>query len=45
VHPDFKRGILMLRLQTVEDFQTLLAPMLNEQFRLHRLPILDPNAD
>jgi hypothetical protein len=35
----------MLRLQTGEDFQTLLARMLNEPFRLHGLPILDPNAD
>jgi hypothetical protein len=35
----------MVRLQTGEDFQMLLARMLNEQFRLHGLPISDPNAD
>jgi hypothetical protein len=45
LHPDFKKGILMLRVATGEDFQTLLARMLNEQFRLHGLPIINPNAD
>ena len=44
LHPDFKKGILMLRVATGEDFQTLLARMLNEQFQLHGLPIIT-NAD
>ena len=40
LHPDFKKGILLLRVATGEDFQTLLARMLNEQFQLHGLPII-----
>lgn len=39
--PDFKRGIRMLQAKTDEDFQSMLARLLNEQFRLHGLPEVD----
>jgi Antitoxin-like ribbon-helix-helix len=35
---DFKRGIRMLQAATGEDLQSILARVLNEQFRLHNLP-------
>jgi hypothetical protein len=35
---DFKRGIRMLQAATGEDLQSILARVLNEQFRLHGLP-------
>jgi hypothetical protein len=35
---DFKRGIRMLQATTDEDLQSILARVLNEQFRLHNLP-------
>ena len=35
---DFKRGIRMLQATTDEDLQSILARVLNEQFRLHSLP-------
>ena len=35
---DFKRGIRMLQAATGEDLQTMMARVLNEQFRLHGLP-------
>jgi hypothetical protein len=35
---DFKSGVRMLQAVTDEDFQSMLARMLNEQFRLHGLP-------
>jgi hypothetical protein len=35
---DFKRGIRMLQAATGEDLQSILARVLNEQFRLHSLP-------
>ena len=35
---DFKRGIRMLQATTGEDLQSILARVLNEQFRLHSLP-------
>jgi hypothetical protein len=35
---DFKRNIRMLQAATGEDLQTILARVLNEQFRLHGLP-------
>lgn len=38
---DFKRGVRMLQAATDEDFQSMLARMLNEQFRLHGLPEID----
>lgn len=38
LHPDFKRGIRMLQAATGEDLQSILARVLNEQFRLHNLP-------
>lgn len=38
LHGDFKRGIRMLQATTGEDLQSILARVLNEQFRLHNLP-------
>ena len=38
---DFKRGIRMLQATTGEDLQSILARVLNEQFRLHNLPEVD----
>jgi hypothetical protein len=38
---DFKRGIRMLQAETGEDLQSILARLLNEQFRLHGLPEVD----
>jgi hypothetical protein len=38
LHGDFKRGIRMLQATTGEDLQSILARVLNEQFRLHGLP-------
>jgi hypothetical protein len=35
---DFKRGIRMLQATTGEDLQSILARVLNEQFRQHSLP-------
>ena len=37
---DFKRGIRMLQATTGEDLQSILARVLNEQFRLHNLPVV-----
>jgi hypothetical protein len=39
---DFKSGVRMLQAVTDEDFQSMLARMLNEQFRLHGLPEVNP---
>ena len=36
--PDFRRGIRMLQATTDEDLQSMLARMLDEQFRQHGLP-------
>jgi molybdopterin biosynthesis enzyme len=40
---DFKRGIRMLQAATGEDLQSILARVLNEQFRLHSLPEVGPD--
>ena len=35
---DFKRGVRMLQAATGEDLQSILARLLNEEFRRHNLP-------
>lgn len=41
---DFKRGIRMLQAVTDEDLQSILARVLNEQFRRHNLPEVDDQS-
>jgi hypothetical protein len=38
--PGFKTSLLLLRAQTGEDTQTLIARALNELFRAHNLPVV-----
>ena len=35
---DYKRGVRMLQAATGENFQAILARLLNEEFRRHNLP-------
>jgi hypothetical protein len=40
LHPDFKKSLLLVRAQTGEDVQTLLAKALNDLFRAHNVPVI-----
>lgn len=40
LHKDFKRGLMLLRAETGEDLQTVLARVLNTEFRAHKLPVV-----
>jgi len=39
---DFKRSLMMVRAATGEDVQTLVAKALNDLFRAHNVPVVDP---
>jgi hypothetical protein len=39
--PDFKKSLLLVRAQTGEDVQTLIAKALNDLFRAHNVPVVD----
>lgn len=39
---DFKRSLMLVRAQTGQDVQTLLAQALNDLFRAHNVPVVDP---
>jgi hypothetical protein len=41
--PDFKKSLLLVRAQTGEDVQTLIAKALNDLFRAHNVPVVDNN--
>lgn len=38
---DFKRSLMLVRAQTGEDVQTLIAKALNDLFRAHDVPVVD----
>ena len=38
---DFKRSLMLVRAQTGEDTQTLIAKALNDLFRAHNVPVVD----
>jgi hypothetical protein len=38
--PGYKTGLLMVRAQTGEDTQTLIAKALNDLFRAHNVPVV-----
>jgi hypothetical protein len=42
LHPDFKTSIRLVQAQTGMDIQTLLAHALNELFRAHKVPVVEP---
>jgi hypothetical protein len=39
--PDFKRSLMLVRAQTGQDVQTLVAQALNDLFRAHNVPVID----
>ena len=39
--PDFKKSLMLVRAQTGQDVQTLLAQALNDLFRAHNVPVVD----
>ena len=41
LHPDFKRSLLLVRAQTGQDVQSLIARALNDLFRAHNVPVID----
>jgi hypothetical protein len=41
--PDFKKSLMLVRAQTGEDVQTLIAKALNDLFRAHNVPVVDNN--
>jgi hypothetical protein len=41
LHKDFKRSLLLVRAQTGEDVQTIIARALNAEFRAHNVPVVD----
>ena len=40
LHKDFKRSLMLLRAETGEDLQTVLARVLNAEFRAHKVPVV-----
>lgn len=42
LHPDFKRSLRLIQAQTGEDVQSLIAKALNDLFRAHNVPVIDP---
>jgi hypothetical protein len=38
---DFKRSLMLVRAQTGQDVQTLIAQALNDLFRAHNVPVVD----
>ena len=42
LHPGFKTSIRLVQAQTGMDIQTLLAHALNELFRAHKVPVVEP---
>jgi hypothetical protein len=40
---DFKRSLMLVRAQTGEDVQTLIAKALNDLFRAHNVPVVGHN--
>jgi hypothetical protein len=41
--PEFKKSLLLVRAQTGEDVQTLIAKALNDLFRAHNVPVVEHN--
>jgi hypothetical protein len=41
LHRDFKRSLLLLRAQTGEEVQTIIARALNAEFRAHNVPVVE----
>jgi len=41
---DFKKSLRAVQAQTDEDIQTVLARALNELFKSHNVPVVDPNS-
>jgi hypothetical protein len=42
LHPDFKASLRLVQAQTGMDIQALLAHALNELFRAHKVPVVEP---
>jgi hypothetical protein len=42
LHPDFKRSLRLIQAQTGEDVQSLIAKALNDLFRAHNVPVIEP---
>src|ERR1700750_940809 len=40
LHRDFKRGLKLVQAQTDEDLQTILARLLNAEFRARKIPVV-----
>jgi hypothetical protein len=41
LHRDFKRGLKIVQAQTDEDVQTILARLLNAEFRARKIPVVE----
>jgi hypothetical protein len=41
LHKDFKKSLFLVRAQTGEDVQTIIARALNAEFRAHNVPVVD----
>lgn len=41
LHKDFKRSLFLVRAQTGEDVQTIIARALNAEFRAHNVPVVE----
>jgi hypothetical protein len=41
LHRDFKRGMKLVQAQTDEDVQTILARLLNAEFRARKIPVVE----
>lgn len=41
LHKDFKRSLLLVRAQTGEDVQTIIARALNAEFRARNVPVVE----
>ena len=40
-HPQVRKSLRMVQLQTDKDFQTLILQALNDLFRAHNVPVID----
>ena len=43
LNADFKKSLMLVRAQTGQDVQTLIAQALNDLFRAHNVPVVDHN--
>ena len=43
LNANFKKSLMLVRAQTGQDVQTLIAQALNDLFRAHNVPVVDHN--